>query len=122
MDMWRRVKVKVTHLFLDETEWRSSSPMVASMGVEAVDSWNRKLVIGRGSDHRGVVRGGFRWVWSCSAVVGFVCFFIITFIVLYLYSVFDKYLAAVDQEWCELWDNENEIGTRRGARWNKQRK
>jgi len=68
------------------------------------------------------VHGGFRWIWSCSAVVGFVCFFIVAFIVLYLYSVFDKYLAAVDQEWHELWDNENEIGARRGTSWNEQRK
>ena len=68
------------------------------------------------------MHGGFRWVWSRSAVVGFVCFFIIAFIVLYLYSIFDKYLAAVDQEWGELLDNKNKIGARCGARRNEQRK
>ena len=53
-------------------------------------------------------------------MVGFICSFIVTFIMLYLYSVFDKYLAAVDQEWHEFWDND--IGARHGARWNEQRK
>jgi len=52
VDMWQGVEAKVAHLFLDETEWRSSGPMVASMGVEAADSWNQILVIGRGGDRR----------------------------------------------------------------------
>jgi len=52
VDMWRGVEAKVAHLFLDETEWRSSGPMVASMGVKTADSWNRILVVGRGSDQQ----------------------------------------------------------------------
>jgi len=41
VDMWWGVEAKVAHLFLDEMEQRSSSPMVASTGVEAADSWKR---------------------------------------------------------------------------------